>query len=393
MTEQLVQQLTRELGLRATDMTSDPTLAARVVQQAGVVRRRRTVGVSVVAAVAVAAVVYVTTGPVLRLGNGPTPPPATRTVDRSLPAPSAGAPTIGYVVNGGPSQDHVTTRTVVHLGGRSIPLPKGWWVQRVNPSGAGLLLDVTLPEGDSSFYVGPDGSIQRLPGLAVGPMAMNRDGSVMLDTLDVQLYGRLRLVQVPSGAVTGVFPMPGATDTIPIGAIGPRSVVVSGTDNKLFVWTAPASGAGWVSSAPLRGPKAVSRVTDTDVGGAAIYTSPLGMTLVHANGSAGWTYASMPPDRIQYGPEFSADGSLVAAITDDRLLFVSSSTGARGVETDPLPAAASYGGLYWEDTKTVLVDLRADGEKPWQVSLVRCSTVSLKCTQLTTKGSLVLPSS
>jgi hypothetical protein len=394
MTDQLVQQLTRELGLRATDMTSDPALAARVVQRAGVVRRRRTFGVSVVAAVAVAAVVFVTTGPALRQGSGPTPPPATRTtVDRSRPAPPAGPPTIGYVVNGGPSQDHLTTRTVVHLGGRSIALPKGWWVQRVNPSGAGLLLDAALPDGGlRSVYVQPDGSVQERPALAPGPMAMDRDGSVMLDTLEVQLNGRLKLVDVATGNVTGIFPGPALKDVIPIGTIGPRSVVVGGSANTAFVWTAPATGNGPVTSTPLPGPKVVSRVTDTDVNGTAIYSSPDGMTLVHANGAAGWTYVSMTPDRIQYGPEFSADGSLVAAVTDNRLLFVSSSTGARGVETDLLPAATSYAGLYWEDARTVLVDLRANSEQPQTVSLVRCSTISLKCTPLTPKGYLVLPS-
>lgn len=396
MTDQLVQQLTRELGLRATDMSGDPTLAPRVLQRAGVVRRRRTVGLSLTAAVAVAAVAFATTGPALRLGSGPTPPPATRsgTTDRSIPAPTDAAPTIGYVVNGGPAQTKLTTRTVVHLGGASIPLPRGWWVQRMIASGPGLLLDAVLPDGGQhSVYVGPDGSITPLPSVAPGPMAMNREGTVLLDTLAVQISGQLKTVAVPSGRTVGAVEGPAAGSSGPLGVVGPRSVVLFDSTQKLTVWTMPASGNGPATSVALPVSPAGGRVTDTDLSGSMVEETPGGIVLLGPDGKPRWTYAPASPERLQYMPHFSADGSRVAAVFDHRLLLLPVGSGRPVVQSDPLPAAVAFGDLFWEDHDTVLVDLRTSDSHPDQVSLVRCSAVSLKCTVVTTKGYLVLPSS
>ena len=134
------------------------------------------------------------------------------------------------------------------------------------------------------------------------------------------------------------------------------------------------------------------RVTDTDLSGSMVEETPGGIVLLGPDGKRRWTYAPASPERLQQMPHFSADGSRVAALFDDRLLLLVGS-GRPVVQSDPLPAATAFGDLSWEDRDTVLVDLRTSDSHPDQVSLVRCSAVSLKCTVVTTKGYLVLPSS
>lgn len=378
MTDQLELRLTRELGVRAADMPSDPALAGRVLARAGVVRRRRTVGATVTATVAVAAVVLVTTGTAGRLVNGPQPPPATRTSQTtSSVVPQSVPPTVGYAVNGGSDAQHLTRRTVVHVGTRSVTLPTGWLVARALPSGEGLLLKIETKGDDRSAYVGPDGVVTQLGTLALSPALMDRTGTVVLDSLAIEVDGRLTFTSVPSGRVirtVGGIPR-GAL--VPIGAVGPTSVLLD--DNGVAsVWSAPAGATSASRVGPLAGWSALWHVTDTDLSGLVVGTDGEQMRLVHTDGSPGWTSPAAAGATVQLGPVFAPDGSRVAAVVGGRLVLRPTATSGSVLTSAPLGLTGTYTGLSWEGPDDVLVE--TGGQHGFGRSqLLRCSASSLRC--------------
>ena len=408
MTDPLVQQLTRELGRRAADMGGDTTLAPRVLEQAHAVRRRRALVGSLAAAVAVAAVIVVATGPGLRGANGPKPPPATRTASLDhTTVPSSGAIQIGYAVNGLLRSDGTRARTLVVLpaagasGGSSVQLPAHWVVQRLGRSGSGLVVfGIVVTQADASSesgeplaaYIGPTGRVTRLQELDPGAFPVNDDGSLWaaaarLAPVDTVQDSRLGLDFVRPDQDTVVDKDAALPVDHVVGAVGPRSILVEDAQHTRRVWT---FGAADQPGPALPGTTALWTVEDTDLRGDVLMRAPGAVHLLHADGAAGWEWRG-PSARLGFAASLSPDGTKVALGANPGLVVLAAKDGSVITDGSGTDLGSHVGAVAWEGHDNVLV-VQADDSAP--ATVVRCSVSSGRCVPVAVPaGALVLADS
>ena len=179
MTDLMTRALIRELGLRATDMTAQPDLAARVINRGRIVRRRRTIitTTTVATGVAAVAVAFAIAAP----AHPATSSPAHDNQSSSqhvTPTPTpARAPLIQLAQIQAPTKlaslnamAYATTDNQIHLAGRSYRLPRGWSVASISTTAGGLVLHAELVTGtgkatratgkDVLAYVSRTGSVR-----------------------------------------------------------------------------------------------------------------------------------------------------------------------------------------------------------------------------------------
>jgi hypothetical protein len=405
MSDPLVEQLTRELGRRASDMTADPALASLVLGRARIVRRRRSVAVTAAAAVAVAAVILAVAGPGEIRGIGPTPP-AVRTpapVAPKVVAPQAGPIRIPYVINGRASAAGLLdpagspARAAVHLDGHTVQLPAHWNVLSASRAGDGVLVRVALapyPTAETKAvvaYVSPAGEITQLPDLSGGAFPVNADGSLVLGramTLTTAATTSINFVQLPSATVTHAPGLPAGYSLV--GPVGPGSVLVDEDAVRLYqVWTA-ATGAVSTVPAISAGITGDWLVVAADRTGQVLLAGTQGLRDIRIDPPVGsWTSTVTAATILQAGPRFSPDGTRIALVSGGRLLVLSTTDGSVLARSAPFPTSADISSIGWEDGATVLA--QTDAALTTHSQVFRCSASGGQCLNVTApSGQLIL---
>lgn len=405
MNDVLEQQLIREFGSRATEVDADPTLAARVVARAHVVRRRQAVALSLTAAAAATAVVLAVSVPALRNADGPTPPPPATRTNSDTTVPSSGPIATGYAVNGLLQKDGSRTRTVLVFGqgpsaGSSVQLPAHWVVRRLGRSGDALVVLGTKVEQASAdsesgtpfaAYVTPNGRITELRNVNASSVPVDSEGSVWAGAAgDAQLGagpdgGRLgEVLARPDGDAIVTEDRQVPADQVILG-LGPRTVILQTGATTWRPWTFGAAGQ---PGRALPGTATGWALLDTYPDGRVLLRAPDGLHLVHVDGSPGWVWSK--PAQFHWGAAYSAgfspDGSTIVLGVQEGFVVLSAKDGR----------LISFGGLVsplgpgtWENGSTFLTEQYHGPDAPSQVW--RCAASSGNCVPIDVRpGDIVL---
>jgi hypothetical protein len=397
MSDPLVQQLTRELGLRASDMKADPALASLVLGRARIVRRRRSVAVTALAAVAVAAVIFAVAGRGDLRSIGQTPP-AEHTSAPTAPkvvAPQGGPITIPYAINGGASTAGSPARAVVYLDGHTVYLPAKWYVAGISRAGDGAIVLAALeaqPVAASKpvvAYVGPAGEVTQLPALSGGHFPVNVDGSLVVGramTLTNAATTSMNFVQLPSGTVEHAPGLPAGYSLV--GPVGPRSVLVD--ENAVGVYQVWTAATGAVSTVPAisAGVTGDWLVQATDLRGQVLLVGAKGLRNIRIHPPVRtWTSTVTTAATIQAGPGFSPDGTRIALVSGGRLLVLSATDGSVLARSAPFPASVQISRVVWENDASVLA--QTDPVQTAHNQVFRCSASGGQCFHLTVPSGLL----
>jgi hypothetical protein len=403
MSDPLTDLLTRELAERAEDVTPSPALASLVLRRAHVVRRRRSIAVSAIAAVAAAAVVLAVSDPGHILGTRPTPP-AVHTpapIAPKIVAPQAGPIRVPYVINGTTGVSGSGGRASVHLDGRTIQLPKGWNVLAATRAGDGALVHAILgpvpgPQVQSVVaYVSPTGTVTPEPALAGGAFPAVAGGALMVgraQTLSTTAPSAINYVQLASGAVTHAADLP--ADFSIIGPVGARSLLVRQSSIGLYqLWNA--------STGALTNPEAIKTgitaatgddwsVVGTDLSGRMMALGEGAMRVISVNPTGtSWTSPVINNKNVNAAPRFSPDGSRIALVAGGRLIILSATDGSVLSRSAPFSVSTQISSLTWEDDADILA--QTDSSVATHSHVFRCSASGAECLALPTpSGHLLL---
>ena len=343
MTDLMTRALIRELGLRATDMTAQPDLAARVINRGRIVRRRRTIitTTTVATGVAAVAVAFAIAAP----AHPATSSPAHDNQSSSqhvTPTPTpARAPLIQLAQIQAPTKlaslnamAYATTDNQIHLAGRSYRLPRGWSVASIRTTAGGLVLHAELLTGtgkatratgkDVLAYVSRTGSVRVLAGAHV-PFVINPAGTLLVaDSAPVggaTGANEARLgFSLPSGA--RVFSTPLPASSVLAGFINNTTVLLEDENGSPVVW--PVAGH---TTHPDRTPgtqMAISTRLDRlyDTG------DPDTLSLIAPDGTRRWQNTNFSGNVMGFAPS----GASVALLTPGKgikqLTILNSSNGA-----------------------------------------------------------------
>lgn len=413
MNDVIEQQLVREFGSRATELEADPALAARVMERGYVVRRRRTVGASLVAGVAAAAVILVATVPALRGEFSAAPAPAHRGIQPDPRAvPASGPLRIGYAVNPTPSAPGPRSTVVVPSasGAKTVQLPARWRVERVAHAGSGFVIGGLIVESESGTsrtgspfmaYVSAQGQVRQLKHLHTAAEPTTPDGltwaTVSLVSLSTEPTFQVDFVRVDTDTVVQHPADVPATLLMGMsGALGPRTLLLRDTREGQAVWTA-SDGATPKGTVP--GYTALWELEDTSLHGSVLLFNPEGqLRLSRAQlepghpGAVAWTVpvegsAGLPPISA-----ISPSGDLVAVRENGGLSFLNAANGAvLARELSGNAARPRVVQMAWEDDRTLVIAQGVDNTFGW---LSRCAALSGRCASVDVlPGELILAGS